>query len=274
MDKRIVSDQFRVRLQDLHQRSGLRQAGFAAQIGIDRSALSQLLTGANARLPRAETLISIAQTCQVSLDWLLGLSLDEGISSAPREALEVAQGQDRSLLAQWHAEASGAKIRYVPAGLPDQLCTDAVMQVNTANRNPVAGMEPPKEFLLNSNRAPESDIECCMPVQTLTGFAAGQGIWSGLSQQQRQAQLRHMAAQLQGFYPGFRLFLFDGQQRFSMPYTIFGYTRVAIYAGEIYLLVSAKQTIQTLVAHFDAHIRGASLQAHEVASFVDDLKVT
>jgi len=59
-----------------------------------------------------------------------------------------------------------------------------------------------------------------------------------------------------------------------MPYTIFGYTRVAIYTGDIYLLVSAKQTIQTLVAHFDAHICVAAIQANEAADFVAALRVT
>ncbi len=270
MDKRLVSDQFRLRLQDLHLRSGLRQAGFAALIGIDRSALSQLLTGANARLPRAETLISIAENCQVSLDWLLGLSEDEGVSAELREALEIAEGADgadRSLLAQWHSEAAGAKIRYVPAGLPDQLRTNALM----AHRRPeIRGAE---DFTLNFSRAEQSDMEACMPAQTLRLLAAGQGVWSDLPRSTRQEQLLHMARLLREFYPAFRLFLFDGRKRYSMPYTIFGYNRVAIYAGEIYLLINAKQTIQTLVEHFDAHIRAAEVQAHDVADWVERLEV-
>ncbi|MCP5075598.1 MAG: transcriptional regulator, partial [Rhodobacteraceae bacterium] len=60
---------------------------------------------------------------------------------------------------------------------------------------------------------------------------------------------------------------------YSMPYTIFGYTRVAVYAGDIYLLINAKQTIQTLVEHFGAHVRAASVQAHEVADWVEGLEV-
>ncbi|MCP5071666.1 MAG: helix-turn-helix transcriptional regulator, partial [Rhodobacteraceae bacterium] len=218
MDKRLASDQFRNRLQNLHQRSGLRQSGFAALIGIDRSALSQLLTGANARLPRAETLISIAENCQVSLDWLLGLSEDQGVSSELRDALEIAEGADgadRSLLAQWHAEAAGAKIRYVPAGLPDQLRTNALMQ---HGGRPLSGAE---DFTLNFSRAEQSDMEACMPVQTLQLLAAGQGVWSDLSCSVRQEQLTHMARLLRQFYPAFRLFLFDGRARYSMPYTIF-----------------------------------------------------
>ena len=78
MDKRDLSSLFRERLKMLLQRSDLNQSAFAAAVGIDRSALSQLLSGASTRLPRAETLLNIAAEHKVSLDWLLGLSQDEG----------------------------------------------------------------------------------------------------------------------------------------------------------------------------------------------------
>ena len=78
MDKRQLSDVFRDRLKQLLLRSGQNQSEFAGAVGIDRSALSQLLSGASTRLPRAETLLNIAAENRVSLDWLLGLSQDEG----------------------------------------------------------------------------------------------------------------------------------------------------------------------------------------------------
>ena len=73
MDKRDLSVLFRERLKVLLIRSGANQSAFAATVGIDRSALSQLLAGASTRLPRAETLLNIAAEHKVSLDWLLGL---------------------------------------------------------------------------------------------------------------------------------------------------------------------------------------------------------
>src|SRR5690606_6408719 len=100
-------------------------------IGADRSALSQLLAGASPRLPRAETLLNIAAEHKVSLDWLMGLSEDEGLGSEIRESLEIEEGADafdRTLLARWHAEAAGTKIRYVPAGIPDLLRTDVLIE--------------------------------------------------------------------------------------------------------------------------------------------------
>ena len=73
MDKRDLSNLFRERLKMLLTRSDLNQSAFATAVGIDRSALSQLLSGATTRLPRAETLLNIAAEFKVSLDWLLGL---------------------------------------------------------------------------------------------------------------------------------------------------------------------------------------------------------
>jgi len=77
MDKREVARTFKERLKTLMERSGLNQAKLAAAAGVDRSALAQLLSESAPRLPRAETLVNIARSQGVSLDWLLGLS-EEG----------------------------------------------------------------------------------------------------------------------------------------------------------------------------------------------------
>ena len=79
-------------------RSGENQSAFAASIGIDRSALSQLLSGASTRLPRAETLMTIAETQTVSLDWLLGLSQDEGVTGEMRESIEIEEGGESAYM--------------------------------------------------------------------------------------------------------------------------------------------------------------------------------
>ena len=60
--KRETGEIFQKRLQLLLQRSGLNKAQFAESIGVNRSALAQLLSEQLLRLPRAETLSSIATT--------------------------------------------------------------------------------------------------------------------------------------------------------------------------------------------------------------------
>jgi transcriptional regulator with XRE-family HTH domain len=275
MDKRDLAELFRDRLRLLLQRSGVNQSAFASAVGIDRSALSQLLSGASTRLPRAETLLNIAAEHKVSLDWLLGLSQDEGLTGEIRPSLEIEQGAggfDQTLLAQWHAEAAGAKIRYVPAGIPDLLRTGEVIAYETekSERDRTAQLDE-AQYRIGYNRRPETDMEVCMPRQTLEIFARGQGIWSDLPAGTRRDQLMHMARLLDDLYPGFRLYLYDGRRRYAIPYTIFGPYRAAIYVGGMYLVLNATAPIQTLTRHFDGLIRAADVNAHEAASFATGL---
>ena len=104
-----------------------------------------------------------------------------------------------------------------------------------------------------------------MPVHMIEIFARGSGIWSGLSEAARKRQLDHMAHLLDDLYPSFRLYLYDGRQRYSTPYTIFGLQRAAIYVGDIYLVLNATEPVRTLTRHFDNLIRAAVVNAHEAA---------
>ena len=276
MDKRQLAHVFRARLQSVFERSRLNQAAFAQGIGIDRSALSLLLSGRTVRLPRVETLLAIAERHAVTIDWLLGLSEDEGVTGAMLSSgmIETTEEDGASLLMRWHAEAAGAKIRYVPARIPDLLRTTDVIayEAAAAHQSPLAQVED-AAFRLEYNRAAGTDMECCMPLQTLEQFAAGAGIWSGLSKGARQAQLAHMSALIDELYPSFRLFLFDGRERFSIPYTIFGSTRVAIFAGQMYLVLSSAETIRTMQRQFEGLIRHTRIHAHEAAGFVKALRL-
>ncbi len=271
MDKRDLSDLFRERLRFLLDRSGINQSAFAASVGIDRSALSQLLSGASTRLPRAETLLNIAEKHKVSLDWLLGLSQDEVLTGEIRESVEIEEGSggyERTLLARWHAEAAGTKIRYVPAGIPDLLRTDPVIEYEAriSNRSREAQIDE-TQYRIDYSRRPETDMEVCMPRHTLEIFANGNGIWAGLDARVRRTQLEHMSGLLEELYPAFRLYLYDGRARYSIPYTIFGPYRAAIYVGDLYLVLNATTTIRTLARHFDNLIRAAEVNAHETAAF-------
>jgi transcriptional regulator with XRE-family HTH domain len=270
MDKRHLSEVFRDRLKLLLQRSDRNQSEFAAAVGIDRSALSQLLSGASTRLPRAETLLNIAAENKVSLDWLLGLSQDEGLTGEIRQSLEIEEasgGFERTLIARWHAEAAGTKIRYVPAGIPDLLRTQALIdyEADISNRSREIQADE-TNFRIDYNRRPETDMEVCMPSHTLDIFARGLGVWSGFPENERRAQLNHMAELLDDLYPTFRLFLYDGRLRYSVPYTIFGPYRAAIYCGDMYLVLYATEPIRTLTRHFDNLIRAADVNAHEAAA--------
>jgi len=277
MDKRKLADTFHERLESLLERSRQSQSAFAESIGIDRSALSLLLSGKTTRLPRVETLLTIAERQSVTLDWLLGVSQDEGVTGAMLSSgeIETTEEDGASLLMRWHSEAAGAKIRYVPARIPDLLrTTDVIAYEAWASHQSAMAQVEDAAFRLDYNRAAGTDMESCMPFQTIEQFAAGAGIWSGLSKAVRQAQIVHMADLIDELYPSFRLFLFDGRERFSIPYTIFGSTRVAVFAGQMYLVLNSAETIRTMQKQFEGLIRHTRVHAHEAAGFVRALHVS
>jgi transcriptional regulator with XRE-family HTH domain len=277
MDKRALGPVFRDRLDKLIRRKGTTRASFAQAIGVDRSALTQLLSGDSTRLPRADTLGRIAETYGVSVDWLLGLSPDETTAAEIKPALEIAVAEGAggdTILERWHKEAVGYKIRYVPAQIPDLMRTPAVIDYEYSGR----GAPGPSwqlrnaEFRLDYSRRPETDMEVCMPRERLELLAEGGGQWRGLDAEARRTQLTYMADLLEELYPTFRLYLYDQLRNFSVPYTVFGPLRAAIYVGEFYLVLNATEHIRSLTQHFDNLIRRAAVSASDSAKFIRALK--
>ena len=277
LDKRELGPIFRERLQILMARSGVARSSFAKSIGIDRSALTQLLGSQSTRLPRADTLRRICTEYSISLDWLLGLSQDEKLSAEIKPALEIAEADDSNndtLLERWHKEATGYKIRYVPAQVPDLLRTPDVIAYEYSGR---AAPSPSwqlrnAEFRLDYTRQPETDMEVCMPRQRLELLAEGKGLWRGLDRTARQAQLDHITKLVDELYPSFRLFLYDQRRTYSIPYTVFGPQRAAIYVGEMYMVLNTTEHIRALTRHFDNLIRHAVISSNESAGYLATLK--
>ncbi|WP_420347482.1 helix-turn-helix domain-containing protein [Pelagibius sp.] len=277
MDRRQTVEIFRERLTEVIERSGLSRSAFARKAGLDRSTLSQLLSDGNDRLPRAETIASIAEHEQVSTDWLLGLVQEEKIgTNILSEAPEIARGASDytdERLARWRAEAVGYKIRYVPSTLPDLLKGEEVIRFEYRQQGsavPAFRMEQAEARLAYSRR-PETDLEACSSIQSLEAFARGEGIWSTLPLADRKLQLSWMIALLDELYPTFRWFLFDGLKHYSAPITIFGPSRAAAYIGNMYFVFNSTEHIRALTQHFDNLIRGAVVQPPDVGKLLSGL---
>jgi hypothetical protein len=195
----------------------------------------------------------------------------------PALEIAVAEGLDEdTLLERWHKEATGYKIRYVPAQVPDLLRTPDVIAYEYSGR---AAPSPSwqqrnAEFRLDYTRRPETDMEVCMPRQRLELLAEGHGHWRGLGRKARQSQLRYMAELVEELYPSFRLFLYDQLKSYSIPYTVFGPQRAAIFVGEMYLVLNATEHIRSLTRHFDNLIRRAVVSPNESAAFIRALPVS
>lgn len=278
VDKRDLGPVFRNRLRAVIKRFDGNQAEFARTIGLDRSALSQLLSDDIVRLPRAETLFSVAQRHGVSLDWLMGLC-DGDHRPEIRPVLEIEDGRNdagKTLLSQWQREASGYKIRYVPCTIPDPLRTEQVIayeklhgfcRAETSEHRHAHGW-------LDEGRSPETDMEICMPVQQLWLLAEGRGIWYGLDRQSRRAQIDHMADLLDQHYPTIRLFLYCELNCYSIPFTVYGPKRASIFAGDKYLVLNTAEHIRMLRTQFDNLVRNAVTSAEKSTEFMRGLSVT
>ena len=276
-ERSIRIEAFRKRLVEAMAQASINRARLAQAIGVDRSTLSQLLSADNQRLPRVETLVAIAAKLQISVDWLLGLSEEPGLGAEIlSESLQFTPSlplpSDDSLR-RWHREAVGSKIRYVPANIPDLVKTSATLAHEYSGFEAVTmgQVEETTEERLHNAAAPGADLEICLPQQALNAFACAEGIWSGMSPTDRRQQLQQFACIADELYPRVRIHVFDLQQQFATPYTIFGAQRASIYLGQMYFVFSTPEHVQTLTEHFDNLVRGAVIHAHESAERINQL---
>ncbi|WP_394837970.1 helix-turn-helix domain-containing protein [Pendulispora rubella] len=277
MRRQETVELFRTRLLEVIARTGLTRSAFAEKVGMDRSTLSQLLAPDNDRLPRVETLASIASAEQVSIDWLVGLSQGGPLGAdILRQSVQVepdAPSPADERLARWQAEAAGYKIRYVPTTLPDLLKTDRIIAYEYrqfATVDPDQSLEQ-SQAKLELQRRSESEIEVCNSVQAVEGFARGEGVWRGLELEARKEQLARMIALADELYPAFRWFLYDSRNRYSAPLTVFGAKRAVVYVGQMYFVFNSLDHIRHLTKHFDDLIRAAIVQPPAVIGLLERL---
>jgi transcriptional regulator with XRE-family HTH domain len=279
MKKHEIVAIFRKRLLESMQERGVNQSSLSRETGVDRSTLSQLLAEENLRMPRADTVASLARALQVSTDWLLGLSQDSRFGAEIlRQSLEVAPHEPSPAddnLKRWYEEAAGLKIRYVPTLLPDIFKTDRVLEYEYAEvlERPVSRAKEQARQHRNFSRGPDNDLEICMSRQVVEDFCRGEGIWRDLDADARDEQIEALRSMIGELYPSVRLYLFNGRKRYSVPYTIFGARRAAVYMGQMYFAFNTTDYVRILVRQFDDLVRNAEVHAHEVGGFLDSLEI-
>lgn len=265
---------FRQRLNEAMQAQWLNRSTLAERAGVDRSTISLLLSEQQVRLPSGHVVAELAAALNVTADWLLGLTTT---TRAPgeilRESLEVAQrtpGHADAHIARWLHEAGDAKIRNVPATLPEFMKTEAVMTLeyaDYASKSPSQALAE-TQASLNLSRMPGRDMEVALPRQRLEDFAGRAGIWAALTADQVNEQLLHMADLCEELYPSARLHLYDLRQHYSAPITVFGQRRAVIYVGSSYFAFNTAEHVQALTKHFDQLVRDASVLSHEMAPWL------
>lgn len=265
---------FRDRLGEAMQAQWLNRSTLAERAGVDRSTVSLLLSEQQTRLPSGHVVADLAAALNVTTDWLLGLTTT---TRAPgeilRESMQVAErapGRNDANIERWLEEAGDAKVRNVPASLPEFMKTEAVMTLEYAD---YAGKSPQQalaetQVRLTLSRVPGSDTEVALPRQRLEDFARRTGIWAALSAGQVREQLLHMADLCDELYPSVRLHLYDQRQHYSAPITVFGQRRAVIYVGSAYFVFNTQEHVQALTRHFDQLVRDARVLSHEVPGWL------
>ncbi|MCE8507775.1 helix-turn-helix transcriptional regulator [Ruegeria pomeroyi] len=278
MDKRDRAAQFRQRLIRAMELRQITQSALARDVGVDRSTISQLLTDSGARLPNGHVVGACASALGVSTDWLLGLS-DRPESAAELLASSLTMTEAPRALVderiyEWHREAAGYKIRYVPAALPDMLKTRAVLEWEYA---PHLGRTADQaigasEDRLAWMRSAQSDYEIAMPLFELESFAQGAGYYRGLDPAVRREQIDHLLALCEQLYPRLRIYLYDAKRLYSAPMTIFGPLLCVFYAGSHYMAFRDRDRIEVFTRQFDTLVREADLTARDLPAHLRRLR--
>lgn len=278
IDKRIRAENFRTRLLQAMADCNITQSALAREIGVDRSTISQLISGDGARLPNAQVIGECAFVLKVSADWLLSLSdRPERAADLLASSLELTRAPRAMVdeqIFQWHKEAAGYKIRHVPATLPDMFKTNALLEweyavhLGKTTQQAIGASRDRLNWMANSN----SDYEIAMPVHELLCFATAEGYYRDLPLEVRLTQLDRFLDLSEQLYPRVRIYLFDAHQLYSSPVTIFGPLLSVLYVGQHYLAFRDSERIAAFTEHFDNLVRQANIGTRDLSDYLKSLK--
>ena len=277
VDKRDRAGLFRDRLARAMAETGVTQSGLARDAGVDRSTISQLLSGEGARLPNAQLVAECAAALAVSADWLLGLTeRPERLAELLATSLTMTEAP-RALIDEtifgWHQEAAGYKIRHVPATLPDMLKTRAMLrweyepQLGRTAEQAIGASEDRLAWMARSG----SDYEMAVALHELEAFARAEGYYRGLPAAIRAEQIARLRDLYRQLYPSLRIYAFDARRVFSAPVTVFGPLLAVLYLGRHYIAFRDSARVAGFAQHFDWLVREAEVGARDFPVLLDRL---
>lgn len=277
-DKSARADQFRHRLAQALSAQNITQSALARRIGTDRSTLSQVLSDRGARLPSAHVVGACASALGVSSDWLLGLSdRPESAADLLSNSIKLSEAPrafvDEQLFV-WHREATGYKIRHVPAALPDMLKTDEMLAWeydSHLRRSPQQAINASRDRL-GLLRESLSEYEIALPLYEIECFVRGAGYYSRLPVALRLAQCDQFIALSRQLYPRLRIYQFDARRLYSAPVTVFGPLLAVLYTGGHYVAFRDKSRIETFSRDFDVLVREAACTARDFPDMLTEMR--
>ena len=277
IDKRDRAGLFRDRLALAMAEKSMTQSGLARQVGVDRSTISQLLTGQGARLPNAQVVAQCAAALAISADWLLGLTeRPERLAELLATSLTMTEAP-RALIDEtifnWHQEAAGYKIRHVPATLPDMLKTRAMLrweyepQLGRTADQAIGASEDRLTWMARAG----SDYEIALPLHEVESFIRAEGYYQGVPADVRAEQIERLRDLYRKLYPTLRIYVFDARRVFSAPVTIFGPLLAVLYLGRHYIAFRDSARVGSFSSHFDWLVRESETGARDFNRLLAEL---
>jgi transcriptional regulator with XRE-family HTH domain len=277
VNKYHYAELFRTRLLEAMAAKSVSRSALARETGVHRSTLSQILDVERLRVPSAKLAADCASVLGVSADWLLGLTerpeRPSDIIAAAMEVSDAPRALVDDQLLRWHQDAAGQKIRHVPATLPDMLKTPELIEweyrdfIGRTSEQALGAMRDRLDWLKNRG----GDYEIALSLYEVESMAQGQGYYQDLPLAVRRAQLDYLAEQCADFFPALRLFLYDSRRIFSAPLTVFGAELTVLYVGSAYLAFRETARVRLLRQHFDGLVRGATIDARDLAGYLRGL---
>ena len=269
VEKKEISNVLQARLEEAFSLIEENPTAFCKKHDIDRNTFAQIASSDSFRLPRADTITKIARALNVSADWLLGLSEDkEHSAQILRTAVETIDDVDsptaEDIWINWHDEIGKSKVRTIPVTIPVPFKTKEYFIEEYSEITGRDRAEEEFEKLLK----PPKDYEIVLPFQNLIDLAHGGFIYNSFPEEIRHAQLDHLASCIDEHYPSCKFYLFNALDSIVAPFTIFGYTRVAVYIDEKYLVYNTEKHIEFFSEIFDGLIASTVVHPHEVSDYI------
>jgi hypothetical protein len=121
-------------------------------------------------------------------------------------------------------------------------------------------------------RGTQSDYEIAMPISEIHSLVRGEGYYTGLPRDVREAQIDRLLDVTQQLYPRLRVYLYDARRLYSAPVTIFGPLLTVIYIGQNYMAFRDTERVQALTQHFDHLVREAHVTARQLPDHLRALR--
>lgn len=275
MSQKNLQNMFKERLNSAFRDMKITRAEFCRKSHIDPAAFTHFLNGTDGRLPRFDTLASLARNLNVSADWLLGLSTDRNSTGEIiKKSFHISEStsSDASSYVSWvENEDRDLRLRISSHNIADFFKIPDVFEHEFRNSR-----TPLKEIMSYKTRLQsilfEYSCEFFVAKQEIDYFVQGIGEWEGLSSKTLKKQIDHMVEKIESTYPRHQIYLYDKKDIRSVPVIVMGSKKTLMWLSTHYFLFNTKTHVDAFNEHLDFLIKKASIFPKDASDYFKDLR--